>query len=154
MAVLHFLDRIFSVLPLPIVVFHALCCMWTPAHRSIMANIVFTYLLGFGLKLLFCRDRRLKSYEFKPIAMTHHFHRVKTHYGFPSSHAMFYFQYFLLRPSLLTLAVFIAGASLRILREHHTTGEVLWGCAFVLIAKIAIVRLCPSLCALAGVDTP
>lgn len=131
------IDKIFSMLPAVIISYHAFAAIYGTEHISCLANIIFTYIQGVILKLLFRRERKRKSYEYKPIIFTERFHRLKTHYGFPSSHSMFYFQYALDRPSILSLVLFICGASLRIFCEHHRRSEVFFGCLIVLITKIA-----------------
>ena len=133
---LRLADKIFSMLPLVIICYHAFAAVSNSEHVSCLANIVFTYIQGVFLKLLFRRERRQKSYEYRPVIFTRRLHRLKTHYGFPSSHSMFYFQYALQRPSVFSAALFICGSLLRILCEHHTRSEVLFGCLVVLATKI------------------
>lgn len=146
---LRWLDRFFSILPLFIIAYHVFGVLVSSIHLEILGNIVFTYAQGTVLKHLFKKDRCKKSYEFKPFVFASRFPGVKSHYGFPSCHTMFYFQYFMLLPSASTLAVFICGALCRIFYEHHTRSEVLFGCIAVLATK-ALFAVITAFCAAAA----
>lgn len=135
---LHILDRVFAILPALIVLYHAVNLLDDSQNIYYLSNIILTYIIGSTLKSVFKKIRIVKSYVHRPLPFISKFEKLKTHYGFPSCHAMFYFQYFLNLPSTITFLLFVFGASLRVIYEHHTSLDVLGGCIFVIFYKVIL----------------
>ena len=139
MQLITVLDKALAVFPLLIVTAHAVYGLYEYNHLFYLFEALIVYLVGAILKIIVKKERRSKSYVYTPLPFTNRFMRLKSHYGFPSSHSMFYFHHFLYFPSLPTFLLFLLGAVLRVLGEHHTPTEVLFGCAVTFTVKLAFI---------------
>lgn len=131
-------DRAFSILPFVIIAYHLRNASSSMAHFTSLINIVLTYIIGSILKAVFRVHRRQKDYAYRPMLSLGRLSTLKMDYGFPSTHAMFYFQYFLHCPCAITLLFFLCGIALRISQQHHTQKEVVWGCVFAFTIKAVL----------------
>lgn len=124
------LDKLFSALPAVLFLRHLAGALGNKGHFIAAAKIGICFVLSTALKTAFQTERRKRSFEFSAWSvglLGRIAHGLKTNHAFPSSHAVFFGMYFLMHPTMLTLATMLLGALYRVYYEHHTTEEVLWG---------------------------
>lgn len=135
------IDKFFSALPFAFIIYHALNFFNDNIHINILFQIVINYCLSYILKYIFKSSRRFKTYEFKEWNVINRLKFMKSHYSFPSSHAMFFTKYYLLCPNIFILFLCICGIISRLVYQHHTFIEIAIGVISVLIIEIAIYLL-------------
>ena len=135
------IDRFFSALPFAFIIYHALNFFNDSTHMNILFQIIINYCLSCVLKHIFKSSRRFKTYEFKEWSIINRLKFMKSHYSFPSSHAMFFTKYYLLYPNIAILFLCTCGIISRLIYQHHTLPEIAIGVACVLMIEISIYLL-------------
>ncbi|ORD98884.1 hypothetical protein A0H76_1782 [Hepatospora eriocheir] len=138
---LRIFDKIFSVLPFIILFFHLIKTFYNRDILYILPHIIYTYTVSFLFKVLFKKNRRSKTYEFKEWKIPKLFKQLKVHYGFPSSHTMFFLKYYLLNPNLINFVILTLGCFSRVYYQHHTKREIVYTILFVLILDWIILNV-------------
>lgn len=132
---LQCIDKFFSSLPLMILSCHLLLEVSGYCQTQVVRTAILGYALSSAIKSAVRRERRVKSYSFVPWKLIQRLECLKSNYGFPSNHAVFYTCYFLCVPSVSTFVLMLAGSYSRVLYQHHTPWEVHSSIALTLLTK-------------------
>lgn len=130
------LDNFFSILPFFLILYHFLHILHHPKHLNCLKRLILIYLLSIILKLTFKKKRANNIKNFNYIPFINYLRNIKSNYGFPSSHAMFYFSYFLFHFTIPAFFLFVIGSTLRVVCGHHKTHEILFGWLVVFVVDI------------------
>lgn len=131
-----YIDKFFSALPFAFILYHVIASTYSFNHIKVLAKISANYLLSMILKRLFVRQRRTKNFKFEEWSIPDKLTFLKTHYSFPSSHAMFYVKYLTLFPYKTVMFLCCVGTISRVYFQHHRIDEVLVAIGFVVIFEI------------------
>jgi hypothetical protein len=133
---LQCIDRLFSTLPLLLFSYHFLLEAAAGCQFQIVRTAVLNCILSSIIKSVVRQERRKKSCNFVSWKLIQRFECLKSNYGFPSTHAIFYAGYFFDVPTTSTLFLMLAGCSSRVIYQHHTAREVCSSIALALFLKI------------------
>lgn len=135
-------DAFFTYLPLVLCVYHLRgLTRRSVYHSNQIIRIVLCFIVSNILKLYFrverpCDDNR--GYIRGIIDGT--IYVFTSNYAFPSTHSVFYTQYFMYSMSVLTFLIGLFGIFTRIFYNHHTPAQVFFGLCFALLMEISLLN--------------
>lgn len=137
--ILMLVDTFFSYLPFFLFIYHSIGYRRknffhsNQIHRSILILLISNI-----LKFYFSVPRQESTNDFlmRFLKRTCFF----SNNAFPSTHALFYTQYFIYKKNYLNFLLFFIGLLSRIFYKHHTVEQVFWGFFISLVLEFTIFR--------------
>lgn len=135
-------DHFFTYLPIVLSIYHFHGFTRRNFYHSNQSlRIVLCFVISNLLKFYFKAERQMNiktNYGVFRRFLDKIIYCFTSNYAFPSTHSLFYTQYFIYNMSILTFAIALFGIISRIIYNHHTIDQVFFGFALALLLEYVL----------------
>lgn len=134
------IDEIFTFIPAVLSIYHLRgLTRRSVYHSNHTMRILLCFVVSSMLKLCFKIERPHNGHENSVDGiLSGIMHLFTSKYAFPSTHSMFYTQYFMYNMSMVTFLLGTAGIFSRVFYKHHTPLQAFVGFCFALFLEVSL----------------